>query len=198
MAEQAEAVLKVFDRLLFGDEKIGSLRTGRCYAKGESGTLRLIRTVCKAIQAKGCEKSGRPVQFKTFLVSEKSIGEVPLAPFKGNRFNITFYNGAGVYFLYNHLTEFFERVHSENKFLGAVYDDLKVNAFVAGCRALGLISKLVTGPLWRVLESNTVHVLEMSAKYQHLQHSFEMWGEDASAVLKGEVELFNNCEIIKD
>ena len=38
----------------------------------------------------------------------------------------------------------------------------------------------------------------MSAKYQHLLHSFEMWGEDASAVLKGEVELFNNCEIIKD
>lgn len=28
MTKQAEAALKVFDKLLFGDEKVGSLRTG--------------------------------------------------------------------------------------------------------------------------------------------------------------------------
>ena len=76
------------------------------------------------MQAKGCEKSGRPVQFKTFLHSEKGISEVPLAPFKGNRFNIAFYNGGAVYFLYTHLLEFFEKVHKENRLLGSVWDDL--------------------------------------------------------------------------
>lgn len=198
MADQAEAALKVYDKLLFGEVKVGSVRSNRGYSKGESGTLRLIRTVCKAIQAKGCEKSGRPVQFQTFLLNEKEIKEVPLAPFRGNRFNITFFNGAGVYFLYNHLLEFFEHVHTENRLLGAVFDDLQVKAFVAGCRALGLISKLVTGPLWRVLEDRNVHVLDMSLKYQHLLHSLEVWGKDAAVVLKGEVVLFEGYEVVKD
>ena len=67
-------------------------------------------------------------------------------PFGGNRFNVTFYNAAGVYFLYKYLLDFFERVQKENKLLGAVYDDLNVKAIVARCRTLGLISKLVTGP----------------------------------------------------
>ena len=31
------------------------------YSKGDSGALQLVRTVCKAVQAKGCEKSGRAV-----------------------------------------------------------------------------------------------------------------------------------------
>ena len=91
MTDQAEAGLKVFDQLLFGEGKVGSLKTKRGISKGESGALRLIRTVCKAVQAKGCEKSGRPVQFQTYLRSVKGTAVVPLAPFRGNRFNITFY-----------------------------------------------------------------------------------------------------------
>ena len=198
MADQTEAGLKVYEQLLFGCEKVGSLRTKRGYSKGESGTLRLIRTVCKAVQAKGCEKSGRPVQFQTYLRSVKGTDKVPLAPFKGNRFNITFYNGAGIYYLHSDLLNFFKRVHSENRLLGAVHDDLQINAFIAGCRALGLISKLVTGPLWRILEDESVHVLDMTSKYQHMLHTFERWAEDASEVLKGDVILFEGYNVVKD
>ena len=72
MADQAEASLKVFDTHVYKNPySVGSLKTKRGIAKGDSGTLRLIRTVCKAVQAKGCEKSGRAVQFLKFLQVEK-------------------------------------------------------------------------------------------------------------------------------
>ena len=38
-------------------------------------------------------------QFQTFLMDRNGTDFVPLAPFKGNRANVTFYNSAGLYFL---------------------------------------------------------------------------------------------------
>ena len=64
------------------------------------------------------------VQFKVLLESEKGINNVPLAPFKGNRFNILFYNAAGVYYLKEYSKGFFERVKDENMLLSAVHWDL--------------------------------------------------------------------------
>ena len=106
LADQAEATLKVWEGLLYGKEKVGSIANGG-YFNGESGTTRLIRTVCKSIQERGCEKSGRMVQFSTFL-KEQDIVDIPLYPFLGNRFNILFINGAGIYYLYSLLVDFFQ------------------------------------------------------------------------------------------
>ena len=66
LADQAEASIKLWEGLLIGDAKVGSLNHGS-YSKGESGTLCLIHTVCKSVSERGCEKSGRMVTFATFL-----------------------------------------------------------------------------------------------------------------------------------
>ena len=59
MADQAEAWLKVWESILFKDDNniVESLKYGG-YSNGESGTTRLIRTVRKAVQQRGYEKSG--------------------------------------------------------------------------------------------------------------------------------------------
>jgi len=49
LADQAEVALKCWDKLLFEETAVGSLAHGR-YSKGESGTYRLIRTLCKSVQ----------------------------------------------------------------------------------------------------------------------------------------------------
>ena len=104
LADQAEACLKVWENIIFKEQNVGSLLHGG-YSNGESGALCLIRTVCKSVQHRGCEKSGRMVTFEIFM-EERNITRLPIYQFLGNRFNILFLNGAGVYFLFDHLINF--------------------------------------------------------------------------------------------
>ena len=105
---------------MLDDRPVGFLANGG-YSKGESGTLRLIRNTCKAVQTHGWEKSGLISDFYTFLCEEVGFSNVPFIPFKGNRFNVLFYNRGVLYFLYNNLKHFFESVTDENKLLKGVH-----------------------------------------------------------------------------
>ena len=49
----------------------------------ESGTIRLVRTVCKVFERRGNEKSGYPLQFNTYL-NKHGIEHNPLIRFRGN------------------------------------------------------------------------------------------------------------------
>ena len=87
LADQAEAALKAWDKLLWEDKLVGSLAHGGYSIGGESGTLRLVRTLCKSVSTRGCEKSGRMIDFASFL-NNSGYNSVSFATFKGNRFNI--------------------------------------------------------------------------------------------------------------
>ena len=150
LADQADTSLKIWENLCFPDGKVGSKQFSN-YQKasnnGESGTTRTVRTSCKLVQStQGCEKSGKMLKFSTWLKEEKNIDSVPLYPFLGNRFNILFLNGGGLFKIYDHLITFLEGLDkdNENQLVVAVKRDLKVRNFKVGCRALGLINKLVT------------------------------------------------------
>ena len=102
LADQAEACLKLWENVLFKGQDIGSLAHGG-YCNGESGTLCLIKMVCKAVSHRGCEKSGR-ISFEIYM--EENMFRLPIYQFLGNRFNILFINAAGVYYLFDHLVDF--------------------------------------------------------------------------------------------
>ena len=141
LAYQAETSIKLWSGLLIGDGEIGSLNHGS-YLKGESVTLGLIRTVCKSVSERDCEKSGRMVTFATFLKENYNKSEILLYTFEIN-------NGGGVFELYSKLNEFFDKIEKENKLLTSVYWDLHVLQFKVGCRCLSLVHKLVSGTFWR-------------------------------------------------
>ena len=93
-------------------------------------------------------KSGYPIQFSTYL-RRHGIESVPLAQFWGNRFNIIFLDGAQVYYLHKHIIDFLQKwLGPWKKFLKGILDDANNELHIAGCKALGLIDKLITGPLW--------------------------------------------------
>ena len=132
LADAAEAVLKEWETNVceIGDQ-------GR-----SSGTQRLVRTACKAFHHKGSEQAGCSLYFRTYCRS-KGILKIPLAPFRGNRFNIIFYDAAGVYFLRSHMETYLLHHHPStlNRLLQAVLSDLQVSQFVTGIRALGIIRR---------------------------------------------------------
>ena len=85
----------------------------------------------------------------------------------------------------------------QNQLLKAVENDLHNEHYIAGCKSLGLIDKLITGPLWRLLESS-VHILDMSHHYQNLLGFFQECSIDASNFMTGELVPFQQVEIKKD
>ena len=60
---------------------------------------------------------------------------------------------------------------------------MQVPEFIASCKALGLVNKIITGPLWRVIESKDVSILDMNSRYQLLVDRLEEWSHDASPVV---------------
>ena len=156
------------------------------------GTIRLIRTTCKAFEKHRNEQSGAHSTFLTFFQthSEYHLKKVPLASFRGNRFNIIFLDAGILYYLKQAIDDFFDTgLSTGNQLLKAVEADSKVKEYWAVCRALGLVNKIVTGPFWRLLESD-VPILEMNKKYQQMVACFDKWAQDASPVVSGEARLF--------
>lgn len=94
-----------------------------------------------------------------------------MVPFSGDkdhdRFNILFYDAGVLYYLKQAVCDFFETgISTGSQLLKSVEADSKVDEYWAACRALGLVNKFITGPFWRLLESNTP-ILEMNEKYQN-------------------------------
>ncbi|XP_052088201.1 uncharacterized protein LOC127725313 [Mytilus californianus] len=198
LSEQANKTLSLWESLVHSGEKVGAPTLPGGYSiPGESGTTRMVRTVCKAVQDRGCEKAGKPVQSWDFLQTQGQVKEVPLASFKGNRFNILFHNAAGVYYLLNDLLSFAEEHKIDNRLFTAVNADLRILSFQAGARALGIVSKMVTGPMWRFMEENG-HVSELTPLYQQLYDAFKRLSTDASTLMKGEEFIFGEETVQKD
>ena len=119
LADQAEACLKLWENVLFQDQDTGFLAHGD-YSNGESGILRLIRMVCKAVSHSDYEKSRRMIPFEVCM-EERNIFCLLIYQFLGNHFNILFINAAGVYYLFEHLVDFFDNTELENRLLVAAH-----------------------------------------------------------------------------
>ena len=108
-----------------------------------------------------------------------------------------FYNDGILYYLHDHLQHFFDIVKDDNKLLKAVHSDLQIQSYLCGCRALGLINKFVTGPLWRLLESG-IHILDLNKHCQKMCLLFFYLSVGTSEFMLGNVIFFENIDISKD
>ena len=143
-------------------------------------TLRLIRTTCKAVQKQCSQLAGCHLMFKAYLQFQ-GITTFPTAKFQGNRFNTIFYNAAGIFDVRNHLIRYLEEIHHiQNKLFETVLQDLNNNQFIVGCRALGIVSKCITGPLSRLLESTKTMMSELGRVYQRVHRLLLKWSENAT------------------
>ena len=112
--------------------------------------------------------------FRVFKKNKQGIVNIPLARFVGNRINILFYDAAGVYYLRKHMVKFIETAHGTkaNLLSQAICCDIKNPIYVSGCRAFGLIDKVITGPTWRKLREYSSSILKMGKVYCMLKESW--------------------------
>ncbi|XP_053405011.1 uncharacterized protein LOC128558821 [Mercenaria mercenaria] len=163
----------------------------------ESGTLRLVRTACKALARGGDEKSGKFAEFKLYskdFLKENGLMCIPLQDFHGNRFNVLFESAASLFFLKNTATDYLKG-NLSNNLLKAVYHDINVPEYMAGCKALGLISRLVTGPLWCLLEDRSIHVLDMNKHYLELCTCLS--DANIEHFMNGSLNIFGDVTMVK-
>ena len=162
----------------------------------ESGSLRLVRTASKALSRGGDEKSGKYGDFSIYakqFLKENGMSCVPLVDFHGNRFNILFESSATLFFLKTIVTEFLQ-CNQSNNLLKAVSCDIKVKEYLAGCKALGLVSRLITGPLWCLLENKTIHIMEMNLHY--LELTTFLTDANIQKVMDGSLEIFSDATVV--
>ena len=127
------------------------------------------------------------------------VGANPLARFVGSRFNILFYNAGGVFFLRDFITEFYDKAFgTTNRLHVAVRENIAVDIYLAACGALGIIDKLVTGPLWRKLADPSTSICEMRAVYTSLCENFDGWSTNSQDLLDGSAKAFTDAEVSVD
>lgn len=191
-AEVSDGIIKRFEASTkegpLGAE--GYTETANFTKKEESGAVRLVRTASKCLARGGDDKSGCYVDFKTFLTDKypkKSLkGSHLLVPFRGNRFNILFYNSEVIFYLADDIKEFFEKVNKpSNRLQKAVAYDISEQKYLATLKALGLCSKIVTGPFWRCLESKDCSLEIANEVYQQLHSFLDTAKDDCTDVLCG-------------
>ncbi|KAI8509787.1 hypothetical protein Bbelb_122150 [Branchiostoma belcheri] len=189
LATSAEAGLKTFENACTCTDHSSSGATGAetfFPSQGESGAHRLVRAVCKAFSHTGaCEKSGHPKEFEAFLQSCVPAKVNKLISFRGERFNVLFKNGGATYHHKDDLLAYLDTCEAPNRLLQAVRADLSVPVYVAGCCALGIINKIVTAPLWRLVESES-SILDMCQHFHQLHISFSSFIKDPSSLMEGE------------
>ena len=113
------------------------------------------------------KSNGVSLQFNLVLKGRQKKNHI--VRFKHSRFNLVFGLGNAVFYHHEDISTFLDSVHgTDNNLLKAVSLDIKEKLFLCGTKALALISKLITGPLWRMLE----HILTMNQRYKLLVDFF--------------------------
>ena len=168
---------------------------------GEPSTVRLIRTAAKAFARGADEKNGAFNTFKDYdllkvKLKESGFSSIPIVPFRGNRFNIVFFNGGFVYFLHREMISYLEKQNQQklNRLLKAVLEDLKNPMTLAGCKAFGLIDKILMGPLWRILENNEIHMSEMGEFMKEILERLEYACSNIVCFMNGCIECSTKSE----
>ena len=134
-----------------------------------------------------------PREFQSFYLRVlKGEPYVFSANYKGSRFNILFSNASSIFFMHDKMLSFLVSHGAENRLLKSILFDLRTSEYLAGVKALCLISKFITCPLWSVLEDENVSIVDMNTKYLQLVTFLEDLAKNVDNFMSGQMFLFED------
>jgi len=188
-ASECDKCLKEFEQNI-----VVSGRNPHAFNNSESGACRLVRTAAKALTSHGSEKAGVASYWNSFLEDKGESNKI--VTFRSNRFNILFFDAAALFFHKSHLQDFLNQFLSPNDLLKSVEFDISEKVYLAEIRALGIIDKILTGPMWRLFEQEG-GILSLNPYLKIAIEKLQTWGHDASSIFEGD-QLFMDIPIHKD
>lgn len=200
MAECASPILQNFDKMHDTSEGLDITdedQDDSCTIKSsEAMVLTLLRFCAKCFSCGGDEKSGAHADFKAYCNSIQE--KVMFIPFRGNRFNIIFLISQFVYYHKENILKFLQEIHGANNFIQKIIlSYIKKPLLLAACKVLGLISKLITAPFWRLIERN-IHIFDLNTYFQTLSSYLLRQSQDATGFVSGEEYPFEEVLLEKD
>ena len=152
------------------------------FTKPEARSCQLLWELSKAFtQAHDYQKAGAVQYFDAYLnnLSEKNH----FVSLHGERINIIFVQGGAAYYHQKHVSEYIEECSiQQNKLLSSV-TDIEVKLYQACFRALGIFGKLITGPLFRLIEDDSFHIFQLNDVWNEVIKELEELSKDAQPLL---------------
>lgn len=147
-----------------------------------------IRASTKLCVPGADHKSGYGLLFNSYLDSLTSPIKQNMSTFYGHRINVLFSIAASVFYHAKHIKEFIELYFDDkqNNLVSCVANYVNNNVYLAGCRALGIIDKLCTGPLWRQIEESK-HILDLNNIWLNFFNFLDEFSKHSSDLLRGKV-----------
>lgn len=110
---------------------------------------------------------------------------------RGNRFNLLFYNAAGTYFLAPFLIDYIQNSKTTLNFtVNYIFKALQNDHVLAICRALGIISKIITQPYYERSADENTTALSMGNVYNRLINILALSTENPDLLLTNQTSLF--------
>lgn len=187
--------LKAWEDIESAHQKIGREKV-ILWNRKESSAFCCVRSVCDAFGPDSKEDCGRPLEFGATLQGRKNF----LQPYRGNRFNIPFENATAVFHHKDTIMQYIgslERAH-KNQLLVAIEADLGDPIVLGGIRAMALLERHVTSPLYSMIDSAGISIINSSNYYTHLQIKLQEWIRDPEELVTGSACLFEDFAPIKD
>ena len=164
----------------------------------QKGTARndILWEISKALTTgQGYVKAGVFDFFEAYLQS-KGLQNY-LVSFRGERIKITFVIGGAAYYHQNHIVDFLDTYCiQKNKLLNAL-QGVKEVLFQACFRALGIMGKLVTGPLLCIVEESNIHIFALDDTWLHVIKKLEEFATNTEPLMVG-AEIVLNGVASKD
>ena len=170
----------------------------RGFQKSDSRTYSLLWEISKAFtQAHDYQKAGVAHYFEAHLTSVEQKNH--LISLRGERINALFVMGAASFFHKQHILEFIAAHNTEknkSKLLTSI-QDLELPIIQVEMRSLGIMGKLLTGPLIRLIEAPQKHILHLNDTWLHVIRKLEEFAVNSSPLLEG-IEFVPGSPVSKD
>ena len=179
LGSTAKETLKEFESLA-GVEITGT------FSKPEARSCQLLWELSKAFtRGHDYQQGGAVHLFEPYL---SRIGEKNhFVSLHGERINVLFVQGAAAYYHRKHVSNYLDECSlQQNKLLSSIAA-VDVKLYQACFRALGIFGKLITSPLFRIIEDKSFHIFQLNDMWNEVVKQMEEFSKDSKPLLKEEV-----------